>query len=87
MRQISVDNPNCFQQNKSCISKIFCKNWKLALKICFKATETFEFIFVVFVISFFNLCCETLECNLFGIGSEIRVEETLPRERKEKKYL
>lgn len=28
---------------------MFCKNWKLALKICFKATEIFQFIFSVFV--------------------------------------
>lgn len=28
---------------------MFCKNGKLALKICFKASETFEFIFFIFV--------------------------------------
>lgn len=49
---------------------MFCKNGKVALKICFKATETFEFIFFIFVAKLLDVIWRRL-----GVGREMQEEK------------
>lgn len=65
---------------------MFCKNGKVALKICFKATETFEFIFFIFVAKLLDVIWRRL-----GVGREMQEEKEkrqfLEKGRRKKKSL
>lgn len=50
---------------------MFCKNCNLALKICFKADETFRFLIFAFLLRFLDVIW-----RMPGTGREIQEEKS-----------